>query len=61
VINRVLTPSPTQTASALRLVRAFETARAKGEVNVRLGARLVELPIYLNAKRLLERSRMLGK
>ncbi|HSE78406.1 MAG TPA: CoA ester lyase [Alphaproteobacteria bacterium] len=60
-INRALTPSPTETASALRIVRAFETARAKGKVNVRLGARLVELPVYLNAKRLLERARLLGE
>ena len=61
VINRVLTPSPAQIASARRTVSAFEAARAKGKVNVRLGARLVELPIYLNAKRLLERARMLGE
>ncbi len=61
IINRVFTPSSAEVKSALRVVAAFEAARAKGKVNVRLGARLVELPIYLNAKRLLERARLLGR
>ncbi len=59
-INRVFTPSAAEVKTARAVVRVFEAARAKGQVNVRLGRRLIEVPIYLNACRLLERAAALG-
>ncbi len=55
-----LSPSPSETAQARLLVSAFETGRAKGEDRVRLGDHWIEVPTYLNAKRLLQRAQALG-
>jgi len=55
VINQLFTPSAEERATARRIVEAFEAARAEGSGRVELDGSLVELPIYLNAKRLLER------
>jgi citrate lyase subunit beta/citryl-CoA lyase len=60
VINRVLTPSGEEVAEAKRLVRAFEAAQAAGHARVEVGGSLVEVPIYLNARRLLARAAHLG-
>ena len=60
VINRVLTPSAEEARRAARIVEAFEAARARGEGRVLLDGSLVELPIYLSAKRLYERARSFG-
>jgi citrate lyase subunit beta/citryl-CoA lyase len=60
IINGVLTPSAEETARAERLVAAFEAAQATGQGRAELDGSLVEWPIYLNAKRLLERERALG-
>jgi len=53
-INRVLTPSAAETSAAARLVAAFEKARAAGSERARVSGKLVEVPIYAAAKRLLE-------
>jgi citrate lyase subunit beta/citryl-CoA lyase len=55
VINDLFTPSSEDLLKARRVVDAFETARASGAGRVELDGSLVELPIYLNARRLLER------
>ena len=60
IINRVLTPSRTELARARRIVEAFESAQAAGEGRVEVEGSLVEVPIYLNARRLLERAEQLG-
>ena len=60
IINRVLTPSAEEIASARRLVEAFESAQAKGRARVEVDGSLVEVPIYLNARQLLERAAQLG-
>jgi len=60
IINGVLTPSAEEAARAERLVAAFEAAQATGQGRAELDGSLVEWPIYLNAKRLLERARALG-
>ncbi len=57
VINRVLTPQPEAVARAGAIVAAFEAARERGEGRALVDGSLVELPIYLNAKRLLARAR----
>ena len=55
VINDLFTPSSEDLLKARRVVDAFETARAGGAGRVELDGSLIELPIYLNAKRLLDR------
>jgi citrate lyase subunit beta / citryl-CoA lyase len=52
-INRVLTPSAAEVREAARLVAAFERARASGGDRAKVGGKLVEVPIYAAAKRLL--------
>lgn len=56
----MLTPSREETARARRIVEAFEVAPAHGEGRVELDGLLVEVPIHLNAKRLLERAKALA-
>jgi citrate lyase subunit beta / citryl-CoA lyase len=56
-----LTPSPGEIAHARLLVTAFEAGRAKGEDRVQLGEHWIEVPTYLNAKRLLTRALALGR
>jgi len=60
VINRVLTPSAEAVARAARVVEAFDAARARGEGRVELDGSQLEVPIYLNAKRLLARAHALA-
>jgi len=60
IINRVLTPSAAEVAAARRLVEAFESAQAAGQARVEVDGSLVEVPIYLNARRLLARAVQLG-
>jgi citrate lyase subunit beta/citryl-CoA lyase len=60
IINRVLTPSSEEVAQAKRLVDAFEAAQAAGNARVEVDGSLVEVPIYLNARRLLDRAARLG-
>lgn len=56
IINELLTPSGEELAKARRIVAAFEAARAGGEGRAEVDGALVEIPIYLNAKRLIERT-----
>lgn len=55
IINDILTPSEDAVATARHVVERFEAARARGEARVEVDGALVELPNYLNAKRLIER------
>lgn len=60
-VNRVMTPSEVQVREAQAIISAFDTgSRGLGNEQVRLDGRLLELPIYLNAQRLLERAAALG-
>lgn len=52
-ILSALIPSDTELAQAQRIVEAFETARALGEDRALVDGLWVEVPTYLNAKRLL--------
>ena len=53
-INRVLTPSASEIRQASQIVAAFEKARASGRERAKVGGKLVEVPIYAAARRLLE-------
>ena len=54
-INTVLTPDAEAIARARRIVEAFDAARAAGRDRVEMDGALVEVPTYLNAKRLIAR------
>ena len=60
VINELLTPSAEEIAAAQRIVEAFETAQAEGLGRVELDGSLVEVPIYLTARRLIARAQAMG-
>jgi citrate lyase subunit beta/citryl-CoA lyase len=51
----VLTPDAEALARARRVVEAFDAARAAGRDRVEVDGALVEVPTYLNAKRLIAR------
>jgi citrate lyase subunit beta / citryl-CoA lyase len=61
LINRVLTPSAEEVASAKRLIAAFEAARARGAERADVDGNLVEVPSYLSAKRLVAQAAALAK
>jgi citrate lyase subunit beta/citryl-CoA lyase len=52
-INKVFTVSKPELAQARKVVDAFEAARKSGKERARVGGKLVEVPIYSAAKRLL--------
>ena len=52
-IIAALIPSEAERAQAQRMVEAFETVRARGEERALVDGLWVEVPTYLNAKRLL--------
>lgn len=61
VVNRVMTPSAAEISKARAIIAAFDTAsRGLGDQQARLDGRMLELPIFLNAQRLLERANALG-
>jgi len=55
-INKIFSVSKLEQSNAERLVEAFEKARREGKERASVGGKLVEVPIYAAAKRLLERS-----
>jgi len=56
VVNAGLTPDSEAIAKARELVDAYESARQAGEAGVEVAGIHVEMPIYMNAKRLIERA-----
>ena len=59
-INAALTPSAEECAKAHALIVAFEAGRARGEDRVLVDGLWVEVPMYLTAKRRLERAAALA-
>ena len=56
VINRALSIQASEVSRARRVVQAFDRARAQGKERGRVDGRLVEVPVYAAAKRLLEQA-----
>jgi citrate lyase subunit beta/citryl-CoA lyase len=56
VIHRVFTPSEDELAYARRVVEAFQQAEAEGSAAIAVDGRLVDYPIYIKAKWVLERA-----
>lgn len=59
-IHRAFAPSEDEVAKALRIVEAFEEAERKGLGVVSLGTRMIDPPVVLRARRLVERARRAG-
>jgi len=59
-INAALTPVVEDCVRAQQLIAAFEAGRARGEDRVLVDGQWVEVPSYLNARRLLDRARAFG-
>ena len=59
-LNAALTPDAAACERAMRLVDAFEAARARGEDRALVDGLWVEVPAYRNARLLLERARRLA-
>jgi len=60
IANAMLTPAPDEVEHCHRIVSAFEAAQSRGAGRVEVDGSLVEVPIYMNAKRLLERAEKLA-
>jgi len=60
-INRLLTPDAQAIEFSNKVVQAFELARDQGEARVEVDGSIVEVPIYTNAKRLLDRAAALAQ
>lgn len=61
IVNDAMTPSPGQIREAQAVIAAFDThSRGLGAQQAQVDDRLLELPIYSNAQRLLQRARELG-
>jgi citrate lyase subunit beta/citryl-CoA lyase len=56
-LNAIFSVSALELKKAQRIIKAFEHARASGKERAKVDGRLVEVPVYSAAKRLLERSR----
>jgi citrate lyase subunit beta/citryl-CoA lyase len=59
-LNAIYTPDVDECTRALRLIAAFDAGRAKGEDRVLFEEQWVEVPTYLNAKRMIERAQAFG-
>ena len=55
IINEILTPNERDVENAVEIVSAFEKGRGSGEGQVIYQGTKIEVPIYLNAKQIIER------
>jgi len=60
VIHKAYAPSAEEIEKALRIEAAFEEAEAKGLGVVSLGSKMIDPPVVLRARRLVQRARVMG-
>ncbi len=60
VIHQAFAPTPTELEKARRIVEAFREAEAKGLSVVSLGSKMIDPPVVLRARRLVEHARQMG-
>jgi len=60
VIHQAFAPSQPELEKALKIVAAFEEAQAKGLGVVSLGTKMIDRPVVLRARKLVERAREAG-
>lgn len=56
VLNRVFSPSPEKVAYAKQVVKAFEEGVSRGTASVNVNGKMVDIPIYYRAQRVLKRA-----
>ncbi len=61
VINKIFSPLPDEIAYARKVVDAFEEAERRGDASVAVGGQLVDRPIVMRARRLIETLASLGQ
>jgi citrate lyase subunit beta/citryl-CoA lyase len=57
LINQIFSPRPDELEYARKVVDAFDEAQARGDGSIAVGGQLVDLPIVLRARRILELER----
>ena len=60
VVERAFAPAQAEVEKALKIVIAFEEAQAKGLGVVSLGSKMIDAPIVIRARKLVERARLMG-
>lgn len=60
VIHGAFAPTATELERAVRIVEAFEEAEERGLGVVSLGSKMIDAPVVLRARRLVERARSMG-
>jgi citrate lyase subunit beta / citryl-CoA lyase len=60
VIHRAFAPTADELAKAERIVAAFEDAAARGAGVVSLGSKMIDAPVVIRARQLVERARLLA-
>jgi citrate lyase subunit beta / citryl-CoA lyase len=60
IINRVFSPSQEELEFARKVVAAFDEAEARGDAAIQLDGRMIDYPIAVKARWLLERASMMG-
>ena len=59
IINEILTPNEHEVENAIEMISAFENGRDSGEGQVIFNGTKIEIPTYLNAKQIVDRSKSL--
>jgi citrate lyase subunit beta / citryl-CoA lyase len=60
IINRVFSPSDDELEFARKVVAAFDEAEARGDAAIQLEGRMIDYPIAVKARWLLDRARTMG-
>ncbi len=60
IIHRAFAPTPEELERALKIVAAYEEAQARGLGVVSLGSKMIDRPVVLRARSLVERARGAG-
>jgi citrate lyase subunit beta / citryl-CoA lyase len=60
VIHQAFAPTPEEIERAIRITEAFQDAEARGLGVVSLGSKMIDPPVVLRARRLVERAREMG-
>jgi citrate lyase subunit beta/citryl-CoA lyase len=60
IIHEAFAPTPEELKKALRIVSAFEEAEAQGLGVVSLGTKMIDRPVVIRARKLVEEAREAG-
>ena len=60
VVHEAFAPAPAEIEKAMKIVAAFHEAEAQGRGVVSLGSKMIDPPVVLRARRLVERARLMA-